>query len=56
MGIEESRKPWKEREEDDKPVQEGGRAGGISARNSCSVVESSWRQQVPGEERIAMGG
>lgn len=34
MGTEESRKPWREGEEDDKPGQEGGKAGGSSARIS----------------------
>ena len=34
MGTEENRKPSWEGEEDDKPGQEGGKAGGSSARNS----------------------
>lgn len=34
MGTEENRKPWREGEEDDKPGQEGGKAGGSSARIS----------------------
>lgn len=34
MGTEENRKPWREGEEDGKPGQEGGKAGGSSARNS----------------------
>lgn len=34
MGTKENRKPWREGEEDDKPDQEGGKAGGSSARIS----------------------
>lgn len=34
VGTEENRKPWREGEEDGKPGQEGGKAGGSSARNS----------------------